>query len=140
MAASHILRPVTGVSLLVVKKASDAKLLGGRSVPASPVPGAGGLVSEDAVEPVAVLGADGRVVSFAAIAIGPVGIVANANQALPPVAGVNEAVGAKPQNGAVVVGATVQLVIMVAIFLMRQGPIPSLAIVLGLIEIVGVSI
>lgn len=58
LAAAHVLRPVAGMGLLVVKQAPDAKLLGGRSVPACPVAGARGFMSENAVEPVAVLGAN----------------------------------------------------------------------------------
>ena len=61
LAPAYILRPVAGVRLLVVEQASDAELLGGRSVPACPVPGARGLVAEDAVEPVAVLRANGGI-------------------------------------------------------------------------------
>lgn len=61
LATLDILRPVAGSCLLVVEKSADAELLGRRAVPACPVPRARGLVSEYAVEPVAVLGADRRV-------------------------------------------------------------------------------
>ena len=61
LAAGHVLGPVTGVGLLVVEEASDAELLSGCPVPASPVTGARGLVTKDAVQPVAVLSALGRI-------------------------------------------------------------------------------
>ena len=61
LASGDVLWPVAGVCLLVVEEAADAELLGGRPVPAGPVAGARGLVAEDAVQPVAVLRALGRV-------------------------------------------------------------------------------
>ena len=61
LAASNILRPVAGVSLLVVEQSTNAELLGGRSVPAGPVASAGGLVAEYSVQPVTVLGALGGI-------------------------------------------------------------------------------
>ena len=61
LTASHVLRPVAGVGLLVVEQSSDTELLGGRPVPAGPVASAGGLVTEDPVEPVAVLRALGGI-------------------------------------------------------------------------------
>ena len=61
LASGHVLRPVAGVCFLVVEEAADAELLGGRPVPAGPVPGARGLMSKDPVQPVAVLGALRRI-------------------------------------------------------------------------------
>ena len=61
LAAGNILRPVAGVSLLVVEQSTNAELLGGRSVPAGPVASAGGLVPEYSVQPVTVLGALGGI-------------------------------------------------------------------------------
>lgn len=61
LAASDVLWPVAGVGVLTVEQTPDAELFGGSAVPAGPVAGAGGLVAEDAVEPVAVLRGDGRV-------------------------------------------------------------------------------
>ena len=61
LASGDVLWPVAGVCLLVVEEAADAELLGGGPVPAGPVAGARGLVAEDAVQPVAVLRALGRV-------------------------------------------------------------------------------
>ena len=61
LASGYILGPVAGVSLLVVEEAADAELLGCGPVPAGPVAGARGLVAEDAVQPVAVLGALRRI-------------------------------------------------------------------------------
>ena len=52
LAAIHIVGPVTRVGVLVVQQTSYAELLGGSSVPACPVPGAGGFMSEDSVQPV----------------------------------------------------------------------------------------
>lgn len=49
LTAVNIFWPVAGVGVLVVEQASDAELFRGGPVPASPVPGAGGLVPEDAV-------------------------------------------------------------------------------------------
>lgn len=69
LAALDILRPVAGSRPLVVQKSSDAELLGGRSVPASPVPRARSLVSEDAVEPVTVFGRDRRIRLAFAVAV-----------------------------------------------------------------------
>ena len=61
LAAVDVVGPVAGVGVLVVQQAADAELLGGRAVPARPVPGARRLVPEDAVQPVTVLCADGAV-------------------------------------------------------------------------------
>lgn len=57
----YVLRPVTRVRPLIIEQPTNTKLFCGRAIPAGPVPGAGGLVSEDTVQPVAVLCADGRV-------------------------------------------------------------------------------
>jgi len=61
LTASNILRPVTSVSFFVVKKTSDTKLFCGCAVAASPIPWAGCLVTEDAIQPVAVFGTDGGI-------------------------------------------------------------------------------
>lgn len=61
LAAADVLRPVTGVGLLVIEQTADTELLSGRAVPAGPVAGAGRLVAEDAVQPVTVLRGDRRV-------------------------------------------------------------------------------
>ena len=53
LTSGNILRPVASVSFLIVEKSTDAELLSGCSVPAGPVPGARGFVSEDTVQPVA---------------------------------------------------------------------------------------
>ena len=70
LAASNILRPVTGVSLLVVEQSTNAELLRGGSVPAGPVASAGGLVPEYSVQPVTVLRALGGIWQGANINIG----------------------------------------------------------------------
>jgi len=61
LAARHILGPVAGMGLLVVKESSNAELLCCCPVPAGPVARAGSLVAEDAIEPVAVLSALWRI-------------------------------------------------------------------------------
>lgn len=61
LASLDVLRPVAGPRPLVVEQSAYAQLLGGGAVPAGPVPGAGGLVAEDAVQPVAVVGLYRRV-------------------------------------------------------------------------------
>ncbi len=61
LTASNILRPVAGVSLLVIQEAADAELFCRGSIPASPVACARGLVSENPVQPVAMLGALWRI-------------------------------------------------------------------------------
>jgi len=84
LAASNILRPVAGVSLLVVEQSTNAELLGGCSVPAGPVASAGGLVAEYSVQPVTVLRAEGRIgkiLVFTNIAVSP-GIVTPVSNAL----------------------------------------------------------
>ena len=53
-----ILGPVTGVGVLIVQQTTDAQLFSGGSIPAGPVPRAGRLVAEDAVQPVTVLRTD----------------------------------------------------------------------------------
>lgn len=53
--------PVARPGPLVVEQTTYAELLGGGAVPAGPVPGAGGLVAEDTVQPIAVLGRDRRI-------------------------------------------------------------------------------
>lgn len=67
LASSYILRPVTCVCLFIVKESTNTELLGGGSIPASPVAGAGCLVTEDAIEPVTVISADGWVVSLSSV-------------------------------------------------------------------------
>ena len=59
------------------------------------------------------------------------GVVANPNEAVAAVAGVNEAIGTGPKDGLVVI-APVQLVKVVAVLFVRQSPLFGLAV--GLIE------
>lgn len=61
LTASYVLRPVTSVSFFVIEETADAKLLSGCAVPASPVSGAGGFMSKDAIKPVAMVCADGGI-------------------------------------------------------------------------------
>lgn len=61
--------PVARPGSLVVKQTAYAELLGGGAVPAGPVPSAGGLVAEDTVQPVAVLGRDRRISLAFAVAV-----------------------------------------------------------------------
>lgn len=58
LAAIDILGPVARVGVLIVEQATDTELLCCRPVPARPVARARGLVPEDAVQPIAVLGTD----------------------------------------------------------------------------------
>jgi hypothetical protein len=84
LAASNILRPVAGVSLLVVEKSTNTELLCGGSVPAGPVASAGGLVPEYSVQPVTVLralGGIGKILVFTNIGVSP-GIVTPVSNAL----------------------------------------------------------
>lgn len=55
LATLDVLGPVAGVRVLVVQESANAQLLGGRTVPAGPVPGARSLVTEYAVQPVTVV-------------------------------------------------------------------------------------
>jgi len=131
LASSDILGPVARVSFLVVEEAADAKLLGRGAVPASPVSGARCLMSENSVQPVAVFGALRRVVAFFAAAFGPVRVVADPDQPVPTVAGIDKAVGASPQNGLALFDlafAAGLLVIHVAILFVRQRAVLALAV------------
>lgn len=76
LASFDILGPIATVRVLVVQQSPDAQLLGGRSVPAGPVPSTARLVAEDSVEPVAVLGGDRSVGQLLALAVvGPPWVV-----------------------------------------------------------------
>ena len=67
--------------------------------------------------------------SLAAVAVGAVRVVAHIDETRAAVACVDEAVGAASQN-CLVVGARapVELIEMVAVFLMRQGALPGFAV------------
>lgn len=70
--------PVARPGSLVVKQTAYAELLGSGAVPAGPVPGTGGLVAEDTVQPVAVLGRDRRIsLAFTVTVVRPPGIIAS---------------------------------------------------------------
>ena len=69
--------------------------------------------------------------SFTTVAVCSVGVVANPDETVTAVSGVNEAIGTGPKDGLVVV-APVQLVKVVAVLFMGQGPLFGLAV--GLIE------
>lgn len=83
LTSCYVLRPVTSVRFLVVEKAADTELFRGRSVPAGPVTGAGCLVSENAVQPVAVLRALGWIFFFSFPAVCVMRIVANSDEPVP---------------------------------------------------------
>ena len=73
--------------------------------------------------------------AFAAIAVHSVRIVTDVDEAVTTSAGVNEAVWARSQNGLIlVVGAAIELVVVVAILLMRQGAILSFTVRLIVIQ------
>lgn len=59
LTTAHVLRPVTSMGVLVVEETTDTELFGGSAVPAGPVPGAGGFVAKDAIEPITVFSGDG---------------------------------------------------------------------------------
>lgn len=93
-------------------------------------------MSKYPIKPVAMVCADGGIVALTTVAVSPVRVVAHSDEPLSAVACVDEAVWAGPQNGLVIgAGASVELVEMVAVFLMRQSPFPRLAVV-SLIELV----
>ena len=73
--------------------------------------------------------------TFTAIAVHSMGIVAYTQEALAAIAGVDKAIGACAQNGLVfIVGAAIELVVMVAVFLVRQGAILSLTVRLIVVQ------
>lgn len=73
--------------------------------------------------------ADGWIVAFTADAFGPVRVVAYPNKTTAPIACIGEAVGARSEDGLVVVArAAVELIEVVTVFLMRQGPLSGLAV------------
>jgi len=78
LATSNILRPVTGMGLLIVEQTSDAELFRGGSIPAGPVSGARGLMTKYSIQPVAMLGALGwirKILILANVCVSP-GVVA----------------------------------------------------------------
>lgn len=81
--------------VLIVQQSSYAELLGGGAIPAGPVAGAGGLVTKDAVQPVAVVSPDRGVMSLlAGRAFHVVRIVANSNQPVSASSGVKQSIWA----------------------------------------------
>jgi len=83
----------------VVEKTADTKLLGSGTVPAGPVPSAGGLVAEDTVQSSAVISLDGRIgYLLAAAVVAPPRVVAALGDA-PVLADEDEAVGAVVELG-----------------------------------------
>lgn len=80
LTSGYVLRPVASVCFLVVEKAADTELFRGRSVPAGPVPRARRLVTEDSVQPVAVLRALRRISFFSAPAVGDMRVVTYADE------------------------------------------------------------
>lgn len=76
----YILRPVTSVRFLVVEKAADTELFRGCSVPTGPVTGARRLMSENAIQPVAMLRTLGWIFFFPFPAVCVVRIVAHPDE------------------------------------------------------------
>ena len=73
--------------------------------------------------------------AFAAIAVHSVRIVTDVDEAVTTGAGVDEAVRACSQNGLVlVVGAAIELVVVVAVLFMRQGAILSFTVRLIVVQ------
>lgn len=80
LTSGNILRPVTGMSLLVVQQTTNTELFGGSSIPAGPVPGTGRLMSKDAIQPVTVLSALRWISLFSALTVDIVRIITVSNQ------------------------------------------------------------
>lgn len=93
LASGNVLRPITGMCLLVVEEAADTELLGSGTVPARPVPGARRLVTEDAVQPVTVLSALRRISFRSSVAVHVVRIVAFADQTKSSIVVENQTIG-----------------------------------------------
>lgn len=69
--------------------------------------------------------------SFLAIALGPVGIVADPDKPVPAVAGVDKAVGTSPQNSLALFDLALAaglLVVNVAVLFVRQRPVLAFAV------------
>jgi len=81
------------VSFLIVEKSTDAELLGGCSVPAGPVPGARGFVSEDTVQPVAMFSTLGRIFAISSLAVNVVRVVAHSDQSKSSLASIDQTIG-----------------------------------------------
>lgn len=69
LASLDVLGPIAGPGPFVIEQTAYAELFSGGAVPASPVPGAGSLVAEDSIQPVAVLGRDRRICLAFAVAV-----------------------------------------------------------------------
>jgi hypothetical protein len=123
LAARHILGPVAGVGLLVVKEPADAELLGCCAVPAGPVARAGSLVAKDAVEPVAVLSALWRIHFWPRLAVDIVGVVALADKPKPSISSKYKTVGAALKEALTLVAVVVE----VTSRLVADGLCPRLA-------------
>jgi len=122
LAAGNVLRPVTGVSLLVVEQPTDTELLGGGAVPAGPVAGAGGLVAEYSVEPVTVLSALGGISSFSLIAVDVVRIVAGTQETEGSTSVIHETVGTGLDEALVSVALVVQVTLALVGSGLHSGP------------------
>jgi len=122
LAASNILRPVAGVSLLVVEQSTNTELLCGGSVPAGPVASAGGLVPEYSVQPVTVLRALGGISSFSLIAVHVVRIVAGTQQAEGSSSVVHQAVGTGLDEALVAIAFVVEVTLALVSCSLHPGP------------------
>jgi len=122
LAAGNILRPVTGVSLLVVEQSTDTELLSSGPVPAGPVAGAGGLVAEYSVQPVAVLRALGGISSFSLIAVDVVRIVARTQQTEGSSSVIHETVGTGLDEALVAIALVVQVTLALVGSGLHSGP------------------
>jgi len=88
----YVLRPVTSVCFLVVQQPSDTELLGGGPVPACPVTGAGRLVPEYSIQPVAMFSTLRWVSFLSVLAADIVRVVTQANQTKPPIVVVDKTI------------------------------------------------
>lgn len=92
LASLDVLGPVARVSFLVVQQSADAQLFSGSAVPASPVPRARRLVTEYAVQPIAVFSGYRTIgLGFAIAVVRPPRVVATLGDA-PVLARVNQTV------------------------------------------------
>lgn len=56
LASLDVFGPIATVGIFIVQQTADAQLFGGRSIPTSPVTSARRLVTEYAIQPIAMIG------------------------------------------------------------------------------------
>jgi len=136
LTSTNILGPITGVSLFIVQETTNAKLFSSSTIPTSPITSTRCFVSKYAIKPVTVFSTNGGIVTFTTVAVRSMRIVADTDEAMSSVSGINKAVGTGSKDRLIVV-TSVQLIEMVAIFFVRQSSLLGLTV--GLIESVNVG-